>query len=430
MVHLNKQRGKMRATLLGGLLFTSSVQLFGASPLSDSTRIHTTQDDWSLVKKAIAPASLFLGSTLIGHYDYEIRDFRNEIAPNYQYGYDDFLQVAPGVAFLSLRCAGIKGRSKSWKEMLSATLFSSMMSISFTEGFKNTTGRTRPYNEYERNSFPSGHTMTAFTSATLLHKEYGGISPWYSIGGYACASFVGISRILNNKHWTSDVLAGAGMGIMAGELGYIINDRLFHEQPNGITYKKGNPSFFGLNAICAPVGNDIETQIGENILRFDHKFGYGYAIEGAFFPFKHIGIGGKMTALYNIFESANPNLQLESNYRAKNYSIAPGLYLSQALSDRVLIGGKYLYGFGSSFSFNVDKIIEGVPDRILYDEYAYGWQMEGGAFLHILLYKSMALNLAANYTSSNARYQFYQFGGNTPRVHNLTMEVGLNVALN
>ena len=58
-------------------------------------------------------------------------------------------------------------------------------------------------------------------AATMLHKEYGLTrSPWYSIGGYTIATCIGMTRQMNNKHWLSDVLMGAGIGILSTELGY------------------------------------------------------------------------------------------------------------------------------------------------------------------------------------------------------------------
>lgn len=431
MTQPRQRGGTVLAPLLACLLAASPLRLCAEPTSKAATEADsiapTKKNEWKLAGKAIAPASLFLGATLIGHFDNEIKEFRDRVAPNYKCGIDDLLQVTPGVGVLALRCAGVKGRSDSWGELMSGMLLSSMMSVIFTEGVKNTTGRRRPYSEYERNSFPSGHTMTAFTSATILHKEYGKRSPWFSIGGYACATAVGISRVLNNKHWASDVLAGAGFGIAAGEIGYLINDRLFHGEAS-TSYRKGTPSFLGINALFAPAGNGIEVSYGEEPLRFDHTFGYGYSIEGACFPLKHIGVGGKMTALYNTFESDNPGMRLESDFRTKNYSIAPGIYLAQPIGDHLLIGCKYLFGLGGCFSFNVDRL-EASANRILFDEYTYGWAMEGGTFLHLLAIDNLALHLAANYAQNNARYEFHEFGGNQGNAQHLTIELGVNVAL-
>jgi membrane-associated phospholipid phosphatase len=54
----------------------------------------------------------------------------------------------------------------------------------------------------------------AFVGATFLHRELGHISPWISVGGYLAASYVGYSRIARNRHWTSDVLMGATVGML------------------------------------------------------------------------------------------------------------------------------------------------------------------------------------------------------------------------
>ena len=71
-------------------------------------------------------------------------------------------------------------------------------------------------------SFPSGHTAEAFASAEFLRQEYKDVSPWYGIAGYAAATATGALRIYNNKHWLSDVVAGAGIGIASTKLAYWI----------------------------------------------------------------------------------------------------------------------------------------------------------------------------------------------------------------
>ena len=64
----------------------------------------------------------------------------------------------------------------------------------------------------------------------MMHKEYGDRSPWYSISAFTVATATGISRILNNRHWLSDVLAGAGIGILSTELGYYLADLIFKDK--------------------------------------------------------------------------------------------------------------------------------------------------------------------------------------------------------
>lgn len=64
-------------------------------------------------------------------------------------------------------------------------------------------------------SFPSGHTTAAFAAATVFAVEYRN-KPYIPIIAYSIASLVGVSRITENKHWTTDVFAGAALGYLTG----------------------------------------------------------------------------------------------------------------------------------------------------------------------------------------------------------------------
>lgn len=71
-------------------------------------------------------------------------------------------------------------------------------------------------------SFPSSHTTIAFVSATFLHEEYKDQSIWYGVAGYSIATASAVLRMLNNRHWMSDVLVGAGLGIMTTKAVYLL----------------------------------------------------------------------------------------------------------------------------------------------------------------------------------------------------------------
>jgi len=70
------------------------------------------------------------------------------------------------------------------------------------------------------NSFPSGHSMTAFCAAAVLGRAYQ--AEWLA---YSLAGLVAYSRIYNQKHWPADVIAGAGLGLLIGNV--VVN---YHER--------------------------------------------------------------------------------------------------------------------------------------------------------------------------------------------------------
>lgn len=86
---------------------------------------------------------------------------------------------------------------------------------------KNLYSSDRPSGE-DNDSFPSGHTTAAFVGAHVMYKEFKDSNTWIAFSGYVMATMVGIARIIHNKHWVSDVLAGAGLGILATELAYAV----------------------------------------------------------------------------------------------------------------------------------------------------------------------------------------------------------------
>ena len=169
--------------------------------------------------------------------DTDIHTIRNLQIPTFRYHYDDYLQYAPVMLTVGMKTYGIDGRSASWSRMLVSDAFSVAVMAATVNGIKYSIGRLRPDGS-AYNSFPSGHTATAFMSATMLHMEYGWKNPWYSIGGYTAAAVTGVSRIMNNRHWLTDVLAGAAIGIGSVHLGYYITDRIFGDRGFNKKYRK------------------------------------------------------------------------------------------------------------------------------------------------------------------------------------------------
>ncbi|MFN8370563.1 MAG: phosphatase PAP2 family protein [Bacteriovoracaceae bacterium] len=93
--------------------------------------------------------------------------------------------------------------------MLRATLYSSFVVVNLKHTFKI----GRPNYETKLDSFPSGHTTTAFAFAGFVSAEHG---PLYGILANVMATFTALSRMTDNRHWFHDVLAGATIGVSYG----------------------------------------------------------------------------------------------------------------------------------------------------------------------------------------------------------------------
>ncbi|MGB5025455.1 MAG: phosphatase PAP2 family protein [Saprospiraceae bacterium] len=169
------------------------------------------------------------------------REIREEVSEHIdgKFSIDDIAQYVPAVSAFGLELMGIQG-TNSLKERSLVLLTSYILMISVVSSLKNTTKIERP-DKTGHNSFPSGHTANAFVGAELLWQEYREQSIWIGIAGYAIASGTGAFRILNNRHWLTDVTMGAGIGILSTKLGYWLypwlNRTLFHcdHLPNSIS---------------------------------------------------------------------------------------------------------------------------------------------------------------------------------------------------
>lgn len=158
-----------------------------------------------------------------------VKDIRNSYIPQFRNRYDDYLQFAPLALQIGMHLSSVKGHSRRHSEIFLADALAVGTMMAVVTPSKRLFAVERPDGS-ARNSFPSGHTAMAFTSATLLHLEYGQRYPWLSLLGYTMASGVAIGRIANNRHWLGDVMVGAGVGIVSGELGYWLSG-LIHKRP-------------------------------------------------------------------------------------------------------------------------------------------------------------------------------------------------------
>jgi membrane-associated phospholipid phosphatase len=87
-----------------------------------------------------------------------------------------------------------------------------LLSLGLTYGLKYTVGRERP-DRSANDSFPSGHAAQTFASATVLARHLGPQATWPAL---VVASFIALSRVNQNRHFLSDVVFGAGLGVAVG----------------------------------------------------------------------------------------------------------------------------------------------------------------------------------------------------------------------
>ena len=87
---------------------------------------------------------------------------------------------------------------------------------------KKVTHEVRPNWSVNVNSFPSSHTAASFLGAEILHQELKDRYQAASLIGYGVAAATGVLRIVKNKHWLTDVLAGAALGMLVGKGIYAI----------------------------------------------------------------------------------------------------------------------------------------------------------------------------------------------------------------
>ena len=356
--------------------------------------------------------------------DYKNAHANTRLLTNFKTSIDDYTQFFGPVMTVGLKVCGVEGRS-DWPRLLASSALSYGIMAGFVNGIKYTAKEMRPDGS-TANSWPSGHTATSFVGASILHKEYGLTrSPWYSVAGYGVATATGIMRILNNRHWISDVMSGAGIGIMSTELGYAIGDVLFKNKGllrgdlEGVSDK---PSFFaismglsyGLKSLSFSDDNLMYAEDGSIIDDDSEAFSVDFHtasvvdIEGAYFLNKYVGVGGRlrvraMTAkswkdfvddaregrkelgseLVDIIDMTSlistPDIQkemqnlttleeytIESDHLTE-FSANVGLYFNLPLSSRFSLGSKLLIGRSMTQELDINAHYQGDIKNMAYD---------------------------------------------------------------
>jgi len=182
------------------------------------------------LKEVLIPTGVFGVSVLFVHNGWLTKQRGNvqdalSAKGKHKLNIDDYSQYAPMVAVYGLNLCGIKGKHRFVDRTIMLAMSYATMSI-IVNSMKFTFKEKRP-DSNARNSFPSGHTATAFMGAEFIYKEFKDVSPWIGYAGYAVAATTGYLRIYNNRHYFNDVIAGACIGIACVKLSYWLYPKIF-----------------------------------------------------------------------------------------------------------------------------------------------------------------------------------------------------------
>ena len=231
------------------LLFTAlllSLISFSQSVIIDTSGSHNIQSNFhqyielpfsnsekGMIKKTsingksfLLPGALILTGSLFCNSQFN-KDFQKKVTPNdltKKIHLDDYFQFTPAAITFGLEVAGVKGKHNALQTSIIYVMSNIFLNV-LVVPTKHYTHELRP-DSSNNLSFPSGHTSEAFASAELMRMEYQETQPWLGVAGYAMAVTTGYLRMYNNKHWISDVIAGAGIGIASTRLSYLIYDKV------------------------------------------------------------------------------------------------------------------------------------------------------------------------------------------------------------
>lgn len=210
------------------LFLVSSLLTTQYSYSQDSLKIDHSSIFKLKTKHFIIPTLLLSAGIIVREQKYktEIYNFHdNLLKDKFKFKYDDVLQCLPTTLAVLGKPFSIQSKS-SYEQLCTNQVVSLTLSGLLVRVLKLGINDKRP-NTYGVHSFPSGHTTTAFNAATLMFLEYKDSNLAFASSGYAIAIATGFFRISNNKHWVSDVLAGAGIGMTTAYLVHNWSPNLF-----------------------------------------------------------------------------------------------------------------------------------------------------------------------------------------------------------
>lgn len=219
-MRMNKGRyGLIYCIIVGVNLFTFSST---AQTVMDTT-IAKPSGGKRVLQKMIVPATLILGGSILSGKDFE-KEFqtnvRGAVGENYEFKFGDYARYVPIVQMYTADALGVKSKNH-WFDQTKNLALAIVVTDFITFRLKNWIPKKRPGQVTE--SFPSAHTSLAFANAGVLYQEFKNTSPFLAYSGFGIATATGAFRVINNTHWISDVIVGAGIGILVTQLIYLFD---------------------------------------------------------------------------------------------------------------------------------------------------------------------------------------------------------------
>ncbi|MDG1811409.1 MAG: phosphatase PAP2 family protein [Polaribacter sp.] len=243
----------MKKTTLLIFLILGTLNVFSQNIKTDSLK---QKENIKFKYETLIVPTVLIGYGIVGLESHTLESIntntRDEIIENIdnKFTIDDFSQYSPFLTVYGLNAIGIKGKN-NFKDR-TIILGTAYLIMGGTVNIIKRTGNVERPDGSSKNSFPSGHTATAFMGAEFLYQEYKDVSIWYGVAGYVVATGTGMFRMYNNRHWLTDVAAGAGIGILSTKIAYwihpLIKRTIFkdRESANGIVMPFYNGREYGL----------------------------------------------------------------------------------------------------------------------------------------------------------------------------------------
>lgn len=338
----------------------------------------------------------------------------------------DIAQYTPLVLPWAMKAIGQPTRS-GWGRMATSQAFSVVAMAGCVEGLKRVVGENRPDATNNR-SFPSGHTAWTFLGATMIERELGWRSPWYTFGGYTFASAVAMQRVVDCRHFPIDVAGGAVIGVLTGHLGYFIGDKIFGDKQLENKYTllsvgDENQSFLsletGMSFNLSSLSNGNCKTSREPSLNVGVKYGMPFG--------DHWGAsaGAVMRSTPIFFESETCGRTFVAPENAVGVELSP--YYRTQLSRRFSLTAEAACGYYRNFSLkSIDRAIE------VNDDFVIGRIGVGSTYR---LNDDMSVGATLGYEISNAEYKLTPnatYGITQPinidkTTHSLTLNISTKV---